>query len=104
MAVAIANQVENHRGMYFEVTGDGATTTFTCTHNRFKRPNHTMVVKGVTAPTVLDRKQGSGTLLGTAVTISSSSCTNGVLSVTTSPAIANGTKAHFMATFDQPAD
>jgi hypothetical protein len=33
MAVTYSNIIRNHRGLYFEVTGDGATTALTVNHN-----------------------------------------------------------------------
>ncbi len=108
MAVAIANQQENHRGVYWEVTGDGATATFSVNHNRCSRPAHTVKVTGVTAPGSRSTNSGRGGLIfpdsGTAVTVSASSLSARAISVTTSPAIGNGTKACFVAVFDQYTD
>lgn len=106
MSVSIANQVENHRAIYFEVTGDGVTTSFAVTHTRMQRPNHTMKVYGVTAPTKFSRRSERGGLIapedGTAVAITSSSLSAATLTVQTTAAIGNGTKAYFVAVFDQP--
>lgn len=106
MAVVIANQIENHRGIYWEVTGDGATTAFTVNHTRMQRPNHTMKVFGVTAPTKFSRRSERGGFVapedGTAVAVTSSVLTAAALVVTTTAAIANATKAYFVALFDQP--
>lgn len=108
MAVTISNQVENHRGFSWQVTGDGVTTQWSVTHNRLARPAHTAQVFGVTAPTSFSTRSGRGGLLapenGTAVAISSSSLSAKTLSVTTTAAIGNGTKAYFTAVFDQYTD
>lgn len=110
MAVTIGNQIECHRGVYWEVTGDGATASWTVTHNRYKRPNHSVQVTGTLVGTSRGRKSGNGGLEteagGTPITISSASVapTTGVISVTTSAAIGNGVKGYFVAVFDQTAD
>lgn len=107
MAVTIANQIENHRGVYFEATGDGATTALVVSHNRNKRPNHSVTATGnLLAGTSVERRSGSGGLQmpnGTAVAISSVSINNttGAITVNTTAAIANGTKAAFAVVFDQ---
>src|SRR5437899_615697 len=108
MAVTIANQIENHRGLSWEVTGDGATTSWTVTHGRFAKPNHSLQVFGVTSPTSFSRRSGRGGLFtaedGTAVAVTSTSLSSKTLTVNTTAAIGNGTKAYFVAVFDQPAD
>lgn len=108
MALVIANQHENHRSVYWEVTGDGATTAFTITHHRMQKTGHTVAVFGVTAPTKQSGRSGRGGLLfpedGTAVALASSSLSGSTISVTTSAAIANATVAYFVAVFDQTTD
>jgi hypothetical protein len=110
MAVTISNQIENHRGIYWEVTGDGATASFTVTHNRYRRPNHSVQVFGVLVGTFRDRRSDRGGLEtevgGTVIALNSASVapTTGIVSVTTTAAIGNGVKGYFVAVFDQTAD
>lgn len=113
MAVSISNQVENHRGIYFEVTGDGVTTALTVNHSRSVHAGTTAKATVTTAPTgSFERKSGSGGFVypagGTAVAVSSVSVTSpnkgdssGSLTVNTSVAVGNGTKAYVAVVFDQ---
>lgn len=107
MSVTIANQMENHRGVAWEVTGDGATTSFTVTHHSFRKANHTVQVTGSLVGTSKDRGSGKGGLQaemgGTAIAITSASLapTTGVITVQTTSAIGNGAKGYFVAVFDQ---
>lgn len=109
MAVSIANQQENHRGLYAEVTGDGATTALVFTHKRGVFANPTAQAFVVTAPTTstIFRRSGRGGFHfpadGTAVTVSSVVVTATTITVNTSAAVGNGTLAYVAVVFDQPA-
>lgn len=107
MAVTIANKIENHRGVYCEVTGDGSTTAIVINHGRgIFDGTMTAQAFAVTAPTVIKEcKSGRGGFIfpsdGTPVTISSVSITKTTLTVNTQSAIGNGTKAYVSVIFDQ---
>lgn len=100
MSVTIGNQQENHRGVYFEATGDGATTALVVTHNRAFRPGTTFTGVCVVAPStrITDRKSGCGGFIypadGTNKAISSITNSGQTLTVTTNTAIANATKGY----------
>lgn len=106
MAVTIANQVENHRGIYFEATGDGSTTALVISHNRSLHNSPTASAFVVTGPTGQpDRRSERGghnfPANGTAVTVSSVVVTATQITVNTSAAIGNGTKAYVAVVFDK---
>lgn len=108
MAVTYANIIRNHRGCYFEVTGDGSTTALTVSHMNGVHANTTATIANcsvVTAPTSFHNgKSGSGGFVfpfGTAVTISSVSITSTAVTINTSAAVGNGTKAYCVVVFDQ---
>ena len=105
MAVTIANQVRNHRGLYTEVTGDGTTTALVFTHNNGVHANQTATATVVTAGTGFERTSGKGGFVyptaGTPVTVSSVTVTSTTVTVNTSAAIGNGTKAYVSVVFDQ---
>jgi hypothetical protein len=106
MAISISNQIENHRGVYVQVVGDGATTAIPITHHMTARPNHTVsVALAVTAPTNHGAHSGKGGFVapggGTAITISSVTISGSVITVNTSAAIGNGTTGYIVVLFDQ---
>jgi hypothetical protein len=106
MAVTIANQQENHRGLYAEVTGDGATTVLVFTHHRGVHAGQTATATVLTGPSATrETKSGSGGFhypaSGTAVTVSSVVVTSTTITVTTSAAITNATVAYVAVVFDQ---
>ena len=105
MAVAYANQVENHRGVYFEATGDGSTTALTVTHARGVHANTTASATVTTAGAGFERKSGKGGFVyptsGTNVTVSSVTVSATSVTVNTSAAVGNGTKAYVSVVFDQ---
>lgn len=107
MAVTIANQIRNHRGLYAEVTGDGATTALVFTHNSGVHVSTTASAFVVTAPSSpqTERRSNRGGFHfpadGTAATISSVVVTATTVTVNTSAAIGNGTKAFVAVVFDQ---
>lgn len=108
MAITISNQIENHRSVYFEFTGDGATTSIVVAHNRHKAPAGKRTVKAyiTTGSTTFDRRSERGGLRaptdGTAVTITSATeDTAGNVTIVTSAAVANATKAYGVIVFDQ---
>ena len=107
MAVAIANIISNRRGLYFESTGDGSTTALTVAHGNGVHANATAQAFVVTAPTLSTsfRRSGRGGFQfpsdGTNVTVSSVSVSSTSVTVNTSAAIGNGTKAYVAVVFDQ---
>lgn len=106
MAVTYANIVRNSRGLYFEVTGDGATTALVVNHLNGVHANTTASATVLTAPTSFHNGQsGKGGFVypngGTAVTVSSVSVTSTAVTVNTSAAVGNGTKAYVSVVFDQ---
>jgi hypothetical protein len=106
MAVTIANQQENHRGLYAEVTGDGVTTALVFTHHRCVPANATAVATVVTAVSGgFETTSGKGGFhfppTGTAATVSSVAVTATTVTVTTSAAVGNGTKAYVAVVFDK---
>lgn len=107
MAVAFANQVNNHRGVYFEATGDGATTALTVNHGSGVHAGTTataFVVTGPTVSTIFRRSNRGGFHYpadGTAVTVSSVTVSSTQVTVNTSAAVGNGTKAYCVVLFDQ---
>ena len=105
MAITYANIINNHRGVYFEATGDGATTALTVNHGKCTHANTTATATVVTAPTSFHNgKYGSGGFVapfGTNATVSSVSVTSSAVTVNTSAAVGNGTKAYVTVVFDQ---
>lgn len=108
MAVTYSNQQCSHRGCYFEVVGDGATTALTVNHMRAVPANATASAKVVTAPTAKSERGSNGGGFnfppsGTSATVSSVSVTSTTVTVNTSAAVANGTKAYVVVLFNQPS-
>jgi len=105
MAVTIANQVRNHRGIYAEVTGDGATTALVFTHNSGVHASATATASVITAPTTaFETRSGKGGFkyaTGTPVTVSSVTVSATTVTINTSAAIGNGTHAYVVVVFDQ---
>ena len=105
MAVSYANAIRNHRGLYFEVTGDGTTTALVQNHLNGVHANTTASAQVVTTPTGFHNgKSSSGGFVfpfGTPVTVSSVSVTSTTVTVNTSAAVGNGTKAYVVVVFDQ---
>lgn len=108
MAVTIANVKRNHRGVYFEATGDGSTTALTVNHMNGVHSGTTATAANcsvITAPTSFHNgKSGSGGFVfpfGTPVAISSVSVTSTAVTVNTGSAIGNGTVAYCVVVFDQ---
>jgi hypothetical protein len=90
---------QNHRGMYFEFIGDGATTVVKVAHSRFVRPGMTCTAQVVTAPTTQDSGNsnwgGHNVPKGTPATVSSAVVnSDGTVSVTLSAAVTNATRAY----------
>jgi hypothetical protein len=105
MAVTYSNIIRNHRGLYFEVTGDGATTALVVNHNNSVHANTTCSATVLTAPTGFHPgTSGKGGFIfptgGTAVTVSSCTCSSTACTVNTSAAVGNGTKAYVSVVFD----
>lgn len=105
MAVSIANVIRNHRGLYFEATGDGVTTALVVNHNNGVHANQTAQATVLTAGTNFATHSGKGGFVvpqtGTPVTVSSVSVTTTQVTVNTSAAVGNGTKAYVAVVFDQ---
>lgn len=108
MAISISNQIENHRSIYFEFTGDGATTNAVVTHSRYLQPLAARTCKAylVTGDTKLSRVAGKGGHVfpedGTAVPVTS--CTEsaaGVITVVCTSAVSNALKCKGVIVFDQ---
>lgn len=107
MAISVINEAWNHRSVYYEYTGDGVTTQSSVSIRKFTRPGKTASASGVTAATSVSNKSGKGGLLfpeGAPIAIASCVIANGVVTVTTSAAVANGTKAYMVVVLDQPGD
>jgi hypothetical protein len=108
MAVTYSNIIRNHRGLYFEATGDGVITALTVTHNAGVHANTTASATVLTAVSGFHPGQsGKGGFIfpsaGTAATVSSVSVSATAVTVNTSAAVANGTKAYVSVVFDQPS-
>lgn len=108
MAITISNQIENHRSIYFEFTGDGATTNVVVTHNQYKQPLAARTCKSflVTGETKLDRGSNRGGHIfptdGTAVTVNSTTeAASGTVTIVCNAAVGNGTKCKGVIIFDQ---
>lgn len=106
MSVTYSNQIENHRGVYFEAVGDGVITALTVSHRRSVFGNTTAKATVTTAPSgANERKSGTGGFTypatGTAVTVSSVTVSSTSITVHTSAAVANATKAYVAVVFDQ---
>ena len=106
MAVTYGNIIRNHRGLYFEVTGDGATTALVQNHLNGVHAGTTATATVLTAPTGFHPgTSGKGGFIfptgGTPVTVSSVSVTSTSVTVNTSAAVGNGTKAYVAVVFDQ---
>ena len=107
MAVTIANIKRNHRGLYFEVTGDGSTTALTVTHGAGVHASTTATATVLTAASgLLPGASGKGGFVfptaGTPITVSSVTVSATSVTVNTSSAIANGTVADVAVVFGQP--
>lgn len=105
MSVTVANVVRNHRGLYFEATGDGSTTAITVPHLNGVHNATTAKATVLTAPTKKQPGQSGtggflfpdgGTPVAATVTVTSTSVT-----VTTGSAVGNGTVAYVAVVFDQ---
>ena len=107
MAITASNIQHNHRGCYFEFTGDGATTSIVVPlsiHYGGQTITGTATVR--TNPTSTSHESGKGGFLfpaGTAVAVASATVANGSLTVQTSAAVGNGTKAYVAFIFDKPS-
>jgi hypothetical protein len=107
MAITIASEAWNHRCVYYEYTGDGVVTQSSVSLRKFVKPGTTASATGVATPLTVSHQSGKGGLIfpsGTAIAIASCVIANGVVTVTTSAAVANGTKACIVVVLDQPGD
>ncbi len=109
MALTVTNIIQNDRGIGFEFTGDGATTVvppFSFSHDHPRAGTITATLFTNAAPVKGSRGRtgllGVGT--GTAVALASATYSNGVISITTSAAVANGTVCYGEVSLDNFAD
>jgi hypothetical protein len=111
MAISTSNVTFNDRAIAWQYTGDGATTAATATFAQKLDPSialdHVLLI---TAPTAFDYPSFAGGLLypsaGTRATVASSSinATTGVVTITASAAVANGTVAYCVAVLNHEAN
>ena len=109
MAISISNQVENHRSIYFEFTGDGATANAVVTHNQYRQPQAARTCKAylVTGETKLSRglNRGGHIFPEDGTTVAVTSCTeaaSGAITVVCTSAVSNALKCKGVIVFDQP--
>lgn len=106
MAITVSNIQHNHRGVYGEFTGDGSTTAIPIPLTaHYGGQTITGTASVVTTPTSYSHESGKGGFLfpkGTAATVSSATVASGTVTVTTSAAVGNGTKAYVAFVFDKP--
>jgi hypothetical protein len=93
--------------MYFEATGDGATTALSIANCCGVHANTTATATVLTAVSGFHPgTSGKGGFIfptsGTAATVSSVSVTAATITVNTGAAVANGTKAYVSVVFNQP--
>jgi len=106
MSITVSNIQHNHRGLYFEAVGDGATTALTVAHSGRPHANTTAKATVITAPSSYTHQSGRGGFLfpdGTSAAVSSVAVTATSVTVNTSAAVGNGTKAYVAVVFDQPS-
>lgn len=105
MAITISAIRENHRSIAFRFTGDGASQP-SVNHTRHVRPVQTGKVFAVTGATKFSTDPSGrgglyvatdGTVVSASVSISGSA-----VSVTTSPAVTNGTVCDVVVVYDAP--
>ena len=106
MAITVSNVQENHRSLYWEYTGDGATKASSATLPLHLHPGSTGVATVTTAATAFEpgHKGGlnyptNGTNWPATVSISGNTVT-----VTTNTAVTNAVKAFVVVVFDQYSD
>lgn len=106
MSITVTNVQQNHRGVYGEFTGDGSTTAIPIALTaQYGGQTITGTASVVTAPTSFTHKSGKGGFLfpeGTTAAVSSATVAGGTLTVNTSAAVGNGTKAYVCFVFDKP--
>lgn len=106
MSISVTNVMHNHRGVYGEFTGDGSTTAIPITHAGRPHTNTTAKATVITAPSSFTHKSGAGGFLfpeGTSAAVSSVTVSATSVTVNTSAAVGNGTKAYVAVVFDQPS-
>lgn len=106
MAITASNVQHNHRGCYFEFTGDGSTTSLAVPLTaHYGGQTITGVATVRTNPTSTSHESGKGGFLfpaGTNVNVASATVANGSLTVQTSAAVGAGVKAYAAFVFDKP--
>lgn len=105
MSVTISNIQRNHRGVAFQFIGDGVTTTATVTHGQYVRANmptsNVFVTTGSTVFGEVSQRGGFQSAIdGVSVTATAAAVPSGSVTVTTNPAVANGTTAYVVVLFD----
>lgn len=108
MSVTVSNQVENHRAVSFQFTGDGSTTSIVVAHGRYKQPLGKRTVQAflTTGSTLNERRSGRGGLRaptdGTAVALNSvTEDTAGNVTIVTTAAVTNAVVCTGVIVFDQ---
>src|SRR5579872_6905033 len=106
MSITVSNIQHNHRGVYGEFTGDGSTTAIPVPLTaQYGGQPITGTATVTTAPTSFTHRSGKGGFLfphGSDAAISSATVSGGTLTVNTSAAVGNGTKAYICFVFDKP--
>ena len=106
MAVTYSNKICNARGCYFEVTGDGVSTALTVTHNKGVHAGTSATATVLTSVSNFQNgASGKGGFVfpttGTPVAVSSVTVSATSVTVNTSAAVGNGTKAYVAVVFNQ---
>ena len=106
MAITATNIARNHRGVYFEFTGDGVSTQITVPHGNYSA-TRTAKAFCLTGGSNYGRHSGFGGFHfpsgGTSIA-STATSTDGTVVLTTGSAVGNGTLAQCVVIFDADAD
>lgn len=105
MAISPSNIEHNHRSFYAEFVGDGASTALTIPlpvhYGGQALTGRATVRTGATAFTHESGKGGHLFPAGTDVPVTSAVVSGGNVTITTTAAVANGTKAYVAFVYDQ---
>jgi len=107
MAITVSNVQQNHRSLYWEYTGDGATTASSATFPLHLHGKQTAVATVTTGPTTFESGHRGGLNYptnGTNVPVASCTISGNTITVTTSAAVGNGTKAYVVAVLNEYTD
>jgi hypothetical protein len=106
MSITVSNIQHNHRAVYGEFTGDGATTAIPIPlAAQYGGQPITGVATVTTAPSSFTHRSSKGGFLfphGTDAAIASATVASGVVTINTSAAVGNGTKAYVAFVFNTP--